>query len=91
MMQEDDGLRDLTERLQEPFLMALTQARELLSKTEFNSQLPWPGREGLCHRCGMNHEALDFFNALVVSFVTGLMEGEAFKNFLRSLGFSNRN
>ena len=91
ILEREGILKDLTERLREPFLMALTQAKELLSKTEFNSQLPWPGKAGLCHRCGMNHEALDFFNALLMSLGAGFMEGEAFKTFFHNLGFSDRN
>lgn len=91
ILEREGILGELTDSLKEPFVTSLVQAAEGLARTELYSLLPSPGKTGLCLKCGVNHEALDFFNALGLLLVGALMESSEFKTLLNRLGYSSAN
>ena len=84
-------LKLVVETLKEPLLTVLAKVYDDFTyRTELKAFLPAAGEVNFCPRCNLNHNAIEFFYAVILAALDEFMnENDEFRDFLGRLGYAS--
>jgi len=87
-LRKNEAVTELVEGVKEYLFNGLLNVYESLSR-EFKELLPSPSKERFCPKCGVSHEALEFFHVIVLASLSeALDEDDFYTDLLGVLGYT---